>query len=84
MFQKALTLFQKCAIIYTERGSTRSHIRKEKEMNKTHGSRKRDIEMFVKIEIARGNIKRAIDLCERYKISSEDFGRLVREVESVG
>ena len=53
-------------------------------MNKTHGSRKRDIEMFVKIEIASGNIKRAIDICERYKISSKDFGRLVREVESVG
>lgn len=53
-------------------------------MNKTHGSRKRDIEMFVKIEIARGNIKRAIDICERYKISSKDFGRLVREVDSKG
>ena len=58
--------------------------RKEKKMNKTHGSRKRDIEMLVKIEIARGNIKRAIEICERYKISSKDFGRLVREVELVG
>lgn len=34
-------------------------------MKKTHGSRKRDIEMFVKIEIARGNIKRAIEICEK-------------------
>lgn len=53
-------------------------------MNKTHGSRKRDIEMLVKIEIARGNIKRAIDICERHKISTKDFGRLVREVDSIG
>lgn len=53
-------------------------------MNKTHGSRKRDIEMFVKIAILKGNIKRAIDLCEKYGITSKDFGRLVREVEQVG
>lgn len=53
-------------------------------MNKTRGSRKRDIEMFVKVEIAKRNIKRAIELCERYKIKSKDFGRLVREVELVG
>lgn len=53
-------------------------------MNKTHGSRKQDIEMIIKVEIVRGNIKRAIDLCERYGISIKDFGRLVREVELVG
>lgn len=53
-------------------------------MNKTHGNRKRDVEMFIKVEILRGNIKRAIDLCERYSVSSKDFGRLVREVESIG
>ena len=53
-------------------------------MNKTHGSRKRDIEMFVKIEIVKGDIKRAVYHCERYGISSKEFGRLVREVESVG
>ena len=53
-------------------------------MNKTRGSRKRDIEMFVKIEIARGNIKKAIDICERHKISSKDFARLIREIENVG
>ena len=53
-------------------------------MNKTHGSRKRDIEMFVKVEILKGNIKRAIDLCERYGISSNRFGKLVSEVERVG
>ncbi len=53
-------------------------------MNKTHGSRKRDIEMFVKIEIVKGNIKRAIEICEKYGLSSKDFGRLVREIESIG
>lgn len=53
-------------------------------MNKTHSSRKRDIEMFIKVEILRGNIKRAIELCEQYKISSKDFGHLAREVYSVG
>lgn len=53
-------------------------------MNKTHGSRKRDIEMFVKVEIFKGNIKKAIELCEKYGISSKDFGRLVRQVEQVG
>ena len=58
--------------------------RKEKEMNKTHGSRKRDIEMFIKVEILKGNVKRAVDLCERYGVSSKDFGRLVREVDRIG
>lgn len=53
-------------------------------MNRTHSSRKRDIEMFVKIAIAKGDIKKAIELCERYKISSKDFGSLVREVNLVG
>lgn len=53
-------------------------------MNKTHGSRKRDIEMFVKVAILKGEIKRAIDLCERYGISSNEFGRLVCEVERLG
>lgn len=53
-------------------------------MNKTHGSRKRDIEMFIKVEILKGNVKRAVDLCERYGVSSKDFGRLVREVDRIG
>lgn len=53
-------------------------------MNKTHGSRKRDIEMFVKMAIAQGNIKKAVELCEGYGISPKRFGQLVREVESVG
>ena len=53
-------------------------------MNKTHGSRKQDVEMFIKVEISRGNIKRAIEVCERYGISAKDFGRLAREVELVG
>ena len=55
-----------------------------KEMNKTHGSRKQDIEMFIKVEILKGDIKRAIDICERYGISSSRFGKLVREVKCVG
>lgn len=50
-------------------------------MNKTHGSRKQDIEMFIKIAIADKNIKRAVELCERYGISPKRFGQLVREVE---
>ena len=45
---------------------------------------KRDIELTIKMEIAKGNIKRAIELCEQYKISSKVFGRLVREVNNVG
>lgn len=53
-------------------------------MNRTRCSRKRDIEMFIKIAILKGDIKKAIELCEQYKISSKDFGRLVREVELVG
>lgn len=53
-------------------------------MNKTHGSRKQDIKMYIKIEIAKGDIKKAITLCERYGISSKDFGRLVQEIEQVG
>ena len=53
-------------------------------MNKTHGSRKRDVEMFVKVEILRGNIKKAIDICEKYSLSLKDFVRLVREVDSIG
>ena len=56
----------------------------EKKVNKTHGSRKRDIDMFVKIEIFEGNIKRAIEICERYGVSSKEFGKLIREVEDVG
>ena len=53
-------------------------------MNKTHGSRKQDIETFIKVEILKGNIKRAIDICERHGISSRRFGKIVREVECVG
>lgn len=53
-------------------------------MNKTHGSRKQDIEMFIKMEIMKGDIKRAIDLCERYNISSKDFGKLVKQVNAIG
>lgn len=61
-----------------------ARLREEKKMNKTHGSRKRDIEMFIKLEILNGNIKKAVDLCKRYGVSSKDFVRLVREVEKIG
>lgn len=52
-------------------------------MNKTHGSRKRDIETFIKIEILKGNIKRAIDISEQYKITPKQFGELVKEVDAI-
>ena len=53
-------------------------------MNKTHGSRKQDIEMFINAEILKGDIKRAIYICERYGISSRRFGKIVRAVKCVG
>lgn len=53
-------------------------------MNKTHGSRKLDIEMFIKVELLKGNIKKAIDIAERYHITPKDFGKLTREIEQVG
>lgn len=53
-------------------------------MNKTHGSRKQDIEIYIKMEILKGNIKKAIDICEKYNVSSKRFGQLVKEVEAIG
>lgn len=52
-------------------------------MNKTHGSRKQDVEMFVKIAIFKGDIKKAIDICEKYNISSKRFGQLVKDVKAI-
>ena len=51
-------------------------------MNKTRGSRKRDREMLVKIAILQGDIKRSIDLCERFGITTKRYGELVRQVEA--
>lgn len=52
-------------------------------MNRTHGSRKRDIETFIKIEILKGDIKKAIDIAERYNITAKAFGKLVKEVDGI-
>ncbi|MCI8632537.1 MAG: hypothetical protein HFE64_03510 [Lachnospiraceae bacterium] len=48
------------------------------------GSRKQDREMHIKIAILKGDIKRAIDLCERYGITPKRFGQLAEQVESIG
>lgn len=48
------------------------------------GSRKQDIETFIKVHILHGEIKKAIDLCEKYGITSKRFGQLVKQVESIG
>lgn len=53
-------------------------------MNRTHSSRKQDIEMFIKIEILNGNLTKASMLADRYKITPNRFKELVRQVESVG
>lgn len=53
-------------------------------MNKTHGSRKRDIEMFIKIELLKGDIKKAIDIAEHHHITPKDFGKLSKEIQQIG
>lgn len=53
-------------------------------MNKTHGSRKRDIEMFVKVALQKKDTERVKDLCERYKIDGKTLKRLEMEVATVG
>lgn len=50
-------------------------------MNKTHGSRKRDIETYIMIEIMRDNIKRSIDVAEMHGVSPKRYGQLVKHVE---
>lgn len=52
-------------------------------MNKTHGSRKQDIEMAIMIKIYNKDFKGAIALCERYNVSPKRFGELVNRVEFV-
>lgn len=51
-------------------------------MNKTHGSRKQDIELLVKIAILKGEIKKAVTICEKYEITPKRFAQLAKEVES--
>lgn len=53
-------------------------------MNKTRSSRKRDIEMYIKVAILHGEIKKSIDLAEKYGISPKRYGELVKQVEAVG
>lgn len=48
------------------------------------GSRKQDVEMIVKMHVLQGEIKKAVDLCEKYGITSKRFGQLVRQAESIG
>ena len=47
------------------------------------GSRKQDIEMYIKIEILNNNLKKAIDLCEKYGITAKRFGELTKQVNSM-
>ena len=53
-------------------------------MNKTHGSRKQDIEMHIKIAILSNDIKKSIELCEKYSVSSKRYGDLVKQVSATG
>lgn len=48
------------------------------------GSRKQDVEMLIKVHVLQGEIKKAVDLCEKYGISAKRFGQLVKQVEAVG
>ena len=52
-------------------------------MNKTHGSRKQDIEMDIMIKIYNKDLKGAISLCDRYNVSPKRFGELVNRVDFV-
>lgn len=52
-------------------------------MNKTHGSRKQDMEMAIMIKIYNKDFKGAITLCERYHVSPKRFGELVNRVDFV-
>ena len=40
-------------------------------------------EMYIKITIHKGKIKKSIELCEKYGISSKRYGELVREVSEI-
>ena len=44
-------------------------------MNKTHGSRKQDIERHIIIALFKGDIKRAIDIAQKYNIYSHRISR---------
>ena len=51
-------------------------------MNKTHSSRKQQIEMMIKMEIFAGHIKNAVDIAEKYNITPKRVGKLAAEVEN--
>ena len=51
-------------------------------MNNANSIRKSDVILLAKVEIARGNIDRAIDICVRNKIPSRVWDRLVHESET--
>lgn len=40
--------------------------------------------MLIKVHVLQGEIKKAVDLCEKYGISAKRFGQLVKQVEAVG
>ena len=48
-------------------------------MNNTNAIRKSDVILLAKVEIARGNIEHANDICVKNKIPSRVFYRLVHE-----
>ena len=50
-------------------------------MNNANAIRKSDVILLAKVEIARGEIERAIDLCVKNKIPSRVWNQLVREFE---
>lgn len=58
-------------------------------MRGTKGSHKQDLITMIKIEILKGNIKKASEICDygktKYKtgFSPKDFGRYTREVEEM-
>lgn len=38
--------------------------------------------MLIRVHVLRGEIKKAIDLCEKYGITAQRFGQLVKQVEA--
>ena len=48
-------------------------------MNNANAIRKSDVILLAKVEIARGNIEHANDICVKNKIPSRVFYRLVHE-----
>ena len=51
-------------------------------MNNANAIRKSDVILLAKVEIARGNIEHANDICVKNKIPSRVWSQLVREFEA--